>query len=75
VDVALVHTFTQSKWKPDTMWDSCKIRLEARESSFVLMDYLICGALLCPVFESDTKLYYIVDTVNGDMFLRVNGCP
>ena len=73
IDVALVHTFTESKWKPETMWDNCQIRLEAESSSFVLMDYVIRGALLCPVFEADTKLHYIVDTVDGDMLLRVNG--
>ena len=36
------------------------------------MEYLVRGALLCPVFESDAKSYYIIDTVDSDMFLRVN---
>ena len=74
VDMALVHTFTQAKWRPYTMWDNCQIYEEARESSFVLMDYVVRGAFLCPVFNSDsaTRLHYIVDTVDGDMFLRVN---
>jgi hypothetical protein len=54
------------------MWDNCQIHLEAGESSFVLMDYVIWGVLLCPVFEADMKLHYIVDTVDGDMLLRVN---
>ena len=55
------------------MWDNCQIYEEARESSFVLMDYVVCGALLCPVFDSDSaRLHYIMDTVDGDMFLCVN---
>lgn len=73
VDVALVHAFTQNKWKPHTLWNNCQIYAEAKESSFILMDYLIRGALLCPVFESDLRLHYLVDTIDGDMFLRING--
>jgi hypothetical protein len=73
IDIALVHSFTRTKWKPDTMWDNCQICVESRESSFMMMDYVVRGALLCPVFNhSDTRLHYIMDTVDGDMFLRVN---
>ena len=72
VDMSLIHAFTRNNWKPYTMWNNCQIRAEARESSFVLMDYIVRGALMCPVFNSDTGLHYIVDTVDGDMFLRVN---
>ena len=74
VDIALVHAFTRNNWKPYTMWDNCQICAEAQESSFILMDYVVRGALLCPVFNSasDSRLYYIIDTVDGDMLLRVN---
>ncbi|KAH9970785.1 hypothetical protein BGW80DRAFT_1438007 [Lactifluus volemus] len=72
IDMALIHTFKKSNWKPNTMWDNCQIRVESQESSFVLMDYVVRGALLCPAFDSDPNLHYIVDTVDGDMFLRLN---
>jgi hypothetical protein len=72
VDMALVHTFSRNSGKPYTMWENCQISAEARDSSLVLLDYVIRGALLCPVFDSDARLHYIVDTVDGDMFLRVN---
>ena len=72
IDVALVHAFTWNSWKPYTMWKNCQISEEARDSSFVLLDYVIRGALLCPVFDFDARLHYIVDTVDGNMFLRVN---
>jgi hypothetical protein len=76
IDVALIHTFTTgSKWKPNTIWDNSQICLESRESSFVLMEYVVRGALLCPIFnhsESDPRLHYIIDTVDGDMYIRVN---
>jgi hypothetical protein len=72
IDVALVHAFTQTKWKSNTMWDNCQVCVEARDSSFILMDYVVRGALLCPVFNSNARLHYIMDTIDGDMFLRVN---
>lgn len=72
IDMALVHPFAQDSWKPRTMWDNCQIRAEAKNTSFMLMDYVIRGALLCPIFDSNSNLHYIVDTVDGDMLLRVN---
>jgi hypothetical protein len=72
VDMALVHAFTRDNWKPYTMWDNCQIRAEANGSSFVLMDYVVRGALMCPVFDSNARLHYVMDTTNGDLLLRVN---
>ena len=56
------------------MWDNCQIYEEAKESSFILIDYVVRGALMCPIFNSDsaTRLHSIVDTVDGDMLLHVN---
>jgi len=73
VDIALVHSFSsRSHWKPNTKWDGCQICVEDSNSSFILIEHLIRGALLCPVFESENRSYYIMDTVDGDMFLRLN---
>jgi len=72
VDMALVHSFSQTNWKPHTTWENCQLRTEASNSSFVLLDYVVRGALLCPVFNSDAMLHYIIDTIDGDMFLRLN---
>lgn len=72
VDMALVHAFNRNKWRPFTMWDNCQIYAETQDSSFLLMDYVVRGALLCPFFDFDTKFHYLIDTVNGDMLLCVN---
>ena len=72
VDIVLVHAFTRNSWKLYTMWKNCQILAEARNSSFVLLDYVIWGALLCPIYDFDARLHYVIDTVNGDMFLHVN---
>jgi hypothetical protein len=57
-----------------TPWDGCKVFKEPVNCEFLLMDYVVCSALLSPVFDCRVKgLYYAVDTVDADMFLQVNG--
>ena len=70
--MAIIHAFSQTNWKPNMVWPNCQIRLEEQESSFVLMEFVVQEALLCPVFDSNMALNYIIDTVDGDMFLCVN---
>ncbi len=73
LDVALVHKFSPHlKWKPNTIWDGCKVLEEAKFSSFLLMDEVVRGALLAPAFGSKQKrLHYFIDSVgDGDMYLR-----
>ena len=41
--------------------------------TIVSLDYLLHGALMCPVSEREgEKAHYFVDTVDQDMFLREN---
>ncbi|KAF8987450.1 hypothetical protein BDQ17DRAFT_1258527, partial [Cyathus striatus] len=78
IDMALVHAFNDHTWKPNTMWKNCQIFNKESNSSFLLMDYIICGALMCPTFGNNKllrTLHYIVDTVDGDMFLCINCLP
>lgn len=73
-DVALVHYFNSSTWKPFTKWDGCRVYEEEKSFSFVLLKYLIRGAYMIPVFDGPNdhkKRYYMSDTVDNDMFLRV----
>lgn len=71
LDLAVIHGFTGSKWKPRTVWKGCRILDEDNGSSIVRMDYLLRGALLCPVSEQDgEKAHYFIDTVDPDMFLQ-----
>ena len=73
VDIALVHMFKYDKWRPRTFWDGCEVRDEEKNISFLRMDYVVRGALLARAFEAPREsLHYIVDTVDYDMFLRVN---
>jgi hypothetical protein len=76
IDLALVRRFSCSRWKPKTVWSGCRVLNEDMESSLVSMDYVLCGALVCPVSQHDSEdentHYYFVDTVDADMFLREN---
>jgi len=54
LDLALVHKFTCSKWKPRTSWKGCRILDEDEGSlTIVSLDYLLRGALMCPVSERE----------------------
>ncbi|KAF8263167.1 hypothetical protein EI94DRAFT_1598647 [Lactarius quietus] len=73
IDLALVRWFSRSHWKPKTVWSGCRVLNEDVESSLVTMDYVLRGALLCPVSQhKNEKAHYIIDTVDADMFLREN---
>ncbi|KAF8194006.1 hypothetical protein K438DRAFT_1542317, partial [Mycena galopus ATCC 62051] len=69
-DVALVHMFESSRWKPRTRWAGCQIRDEVKECSFLSMEHLIRGALLAPVsVASNEPTHFLIDTMDADMFL------
>jgi hypothetical protein len=71
IDLALIFCFSRSKWKPKTVWDGCRVLDEEPETNFVQMDYLIRGALVCPVSErAEEKAHYVIDSVDPDIFLR-----
>ena len=73
VDLALVRRFSRSHQKPKTVWSGCRVLDEDQESSLVSMEYVLRGALLCPVSQQQgEKAHYFVDTVDSDMFLREN---
>ncbi|KAJ7318563.1 hypothetical protein DFH08DRAFT_714586, partial [Mycena albidolilacea] len=73
IDVALVHMFKTSRWKPKTRWAGCQIRDEAKESSFLWMEHVVRGAFLAPVSGAPNEpTHILVDTVDADMFLRAD---
>jgi len=73
LDLALVCFFSCSKWKPRTLWDGCRVLDEESDVTLVQMDYLLRGALVCPVSErEEEKSHYFIDSIDLDMFLREN---
>ncbi|KAJ7899230.1 hypothetical protein B0H14DRAFT_2674128 [Mycena olivaceomarginata] len=75
VDLAVVQTMNPSNWKPRTAWDGCLVFDEEKGFSFLRMEYVVRGALLAPVrpkpsLRAQSNLHFLVDVVDGDMFLR-----
>jgi hypothetical protein len=70
-DIALVSMSKHSSWKPNTLWDGCRVYNELKESQLVFMKYFIRGAYMSPVFASGKQnVTYLADTSAYDMFLR-----
>lgn len=75
VDIAVVHRFRRPSptWAPRIKWDGCMVLEESTEFTFLPMHDVIRGALLCPAFDGPrASLHYVVDTIDEDMFLRLN---
>ncbi|KAJ7114427.1 hypothetical protein C8R44DRAFT_528219, partial [Mycena epipterygia] len=71
INVALVCMLLASSWKPRSLWAGCQIRDEAKQSSFLSMEHIIRGVLLVPVSgASNEHTYFLIDTVDADMFLQ-----
>ena len=59
------------KWKPNTLWDGCKVLEEDKILPFLVMDEVVWGALLVLAFGSgNISLYYSIDTIDSDMYLQ-----
>ena len=50
----------------------CGRIVKSQQKPGTLLDYVVQGALMYPIFDSDARLHYFIDTVDGDMFLCVN---
>ncbi|KAJ7199478.1 hypothetical protein GGX14DRAFT_572859 [Mycena pura] len=77
VDLAIVNAARASPWRPRTVWDGCEVLEESKleDLSFLLLDWIIRGALLVPVRPVPNtaigpRLHFFVDVVDNDMYLR-----
>ncbi|KAK7020981.1 hypothetical protein R3P38DRAFT_3397478 [Favolaschia claudopus] len=73
VDLAVVQNMKPSKWRPKTSWDGCVVFEEEVDLTFLLMDFVIRGALLAHAQgpSNSRRNFHYLDVVDGDMFLRV----
>ncbi|KAK7016055.1 hypothetical protein R3P38DRAFT_3321527 [Favolaschia claudopus] len=72
LDLAMVRPFRRSSWHPRTRTD-CPIRERKSGVMFIALEHVVRGVLLCPIFGASREAFYVIDTVDGDMFLRING--
>lgn len=69
-DIAVVHLFKHSTWRPRTPIEGCSVLDEAREPRFVMLKYMLRGAHIIPIFSTKAGRFVLNDLVDGDMFLR-----
>ncbi|KAJ7314391.1 hypothetical protein DFH08DRAFT_716790 [Mycena albidolilacea] len=72
-DLTFVYRFKNSKWKPRTFWDGCHVMECSKKPQFLPLDCVARGALLARAYGTQhNDLFFVVDTVDGDMYLRLN---
>ncbi|KAK6988973.1 hypothetical protein R3P38DRAFT_3331734 [Favolaschia claudopus] len=71
LDLALVRTYRNSSFKSKTPTD-CPVREKNSSSMFIALEHVERGALLCPIFGASKEVFYVIDCIDEDMYLRVN---
>ncbi|KAJ7312982.1 hypothetical protein DFH08DRAFT_791258 [Mycena albidolilacea] len=71
LDLAMIRPYCNSSWTAKTRTD-CPIREWGAGPLFITLDQVTRGALLCPIFGASRTVFYVMDCIDSDMFLRVN---
>ncbi|KAJ7794116.1 hypothetical protein B0H14DRAFT_2392800 [Mycena olivaceomarginata] len=71
LDLALIRPYRSSTWAPRTRTD-CPVREWGTGSAFIALEHVTRGTLLSPIFRASRKVFYVVDCIDEDTFLRVN---
>ncbi|KAJ7095549.1 hypothetical protein C8R44DRAFT_644930 [Mycena epipterygia] len=71
LDLAMIKPYCKSSWAARTHTD-CPMREWGPRSTFIALEHVTRGALLCPIFGESREVFYVIDCVDEDMFLRVN---
>ncbi|KAJ7640145.1 hypothetical protein B0H17DRAFT_960615, partial [Mycena rosella] len=71
LNLALVQAFDRTAWRPNTRTD-CPIRpkLPLQSFHFIALEHIVCDALVCQIFGGKHGMYYIIDCIDEDMYLR-----
>jgi hypothetical protein len=73
LDLALIRPFRRTSWRPKTITD-CPVleQVSAQSCIFIAFEHVVRGALLCPIFGARPDVYYVIDCIDEDMYLRVH---
>ncbi|KAJ7760324.1 hypothetical protein B0H14DRAFT_3511124 [Mycena olivaceomarginata] len=74
LDLAYVWVFKEHRsWKPKTVWKGCRVVEESARPQFLPLEHVDRGALLARASgPTRNDLHFPLDTVDDDMFLRLN---
>nr|GAT48235.1 predicted protein [Mycena chlorophos] len=71
VDLAMILPYQATSWQPRTRTD-CPVRVKNKQPIFVALEHVTRGALLSPIFGASREAFYVIDCIDGDMYLRLN---
>ncbi|KAJ7857467.1 hypothetical protein B0H14DRAFT_2578358 [Mycena olivaceomarginata] len=74
LDLVYVRVFKERRsWKPKTVWKGCRVGEESARPQFLPLEHVARGALLARASGiTRNDLHFPLDTVDDDMFLRLN---
>ncbi|KAJ7069375.1 hypothetical protein C8F01DRAFT_976700, partial [Mycena amicta] len=72
LDLAMIRTYKRTTWKPKTRTD-CPVRVQDAEPMFIALEHVTRGLLTCPIFGASRQVFYVIDCIDEDMYLRLNG--
>ncbi|KAJ7913245.1 hypothetical protein B0H13DRAFT_1874064 [Mycena leptocephala] len=70
LDLAMIRPYRKSTWAARARTD-CSMRKWSPGSIFIALEHVTRGALLCPIFGAPREVFYVIDCVDEDKFLRV----
>jgi hypothetical protein len=72
LDLAMIRPYRKSSWAARTRTDCPTREWSPGGAIFIALEHVTRGALLCPIFGALRQVFYVVDCIDEDMFLRVN---
>jgi hypothetical protein len=71
LDLPMIRPYRKSTWAARARTDY-PMRKWSPGSIFIALEHVTRGALLCPIFGAPREVFYVIDCVDEDKFLRVD---
>ncbi|KAJ7272206.1 hypothetical protein C8J57DRAFT_1318109, partial [Mycena rebaudengoi] len=71
-DLAFVQRFKNSQWRPNTAWDGCRVVDPVGRPEFLSLEHVARGVFMAKAAGVPAEHYFPLDTIDDDMFLRLN---
>ncbi|KAJ6611016.1 hypothetical protein B0H10DRAFT_1810509 [Mycena sp. CBHHK59/15] len=72
LDLTMIQPYRKSSWAARTCTDCPICKWSPGGAIFIALEHVTRGTLLCPIFGAPRQVFYVVDCIDEDMFLRVN---
>jgi hypothetical protein len=72
LDLAMIQPYRKSSWAARTRTDCPIYEWGPGSTIFIALEHVTRGALFCHIFGASREVFYLVDCIDEDFFLRVN---